>query len=76
MDTDDASLAPRRVARRGDAILIGRDDRLFPASFQRRIAGERLAIEADEIEGGHLLALSRPPELVQRLESYRITLDR
>jgi len=57
-------------------VLIGRDDRLFPASFQRRIARERLAIEANEIEGGHLLALSRPRELVERLESYRITLDR
>jgi len=52
-------------------VLIGHDDRLFPASFQRRIARERLAIEADEIEGGHLLALSRPRELVERLESYR-----
>ena len=57
-------------------VLIGRDDRLFPAGFQRRIARERLAIEANEIEGGHLLALSRPRELVERLESYRITLDR
>jgi len=57
-------------------VLIGRDDRRLPASFQRRIARERLAIEADEIVGGHLLALSRPREVVQRLESYRITLDR
>jgi pimeloyl-ACP methyl ester carboxylesterase len=57
-------------------VLIGRDDRLFPAGFQRRIARERLAIEANEIEGGHLLALSRPRELVERLESFRITLDR
>jgi pimeloyl-ACP methyl ester carboxylesterase len=53
-------------------VLIGRDDRLFPADLQRRIARERLGIEADEIEGGHLLALSRPAELVERLEAYRI----
>jgi pimeloyl-ACP methyl ester carboxylesterase len=53
-------------------VLIGRDDRLFPAEFQRRIARERIGIEADEIEGGHLVALSRPDELVERLESYRI----
>jgi len=53
-------------------VLIGRDDRLFPADLQRRIARERLGIEADEIEGGHLVALSRPVQLVERLEAYRI----
>jgi pimeloyl-ACP methyl ester carboxylesterase len=53
-------------------VLIGRDDRLFPADFQTRIARDRLGIEADEIEGGHLVALSRPAELVERLEAYRI----
>lgn len=53
-------------------VLIGRDDRLFPAGFQRQVAHERLGIEADEIEGGHLVALSRPRELAERLESYRV----
>jgi pimeloyl-ACP methyl ester carboxylesterase len=53
-------------------VLAGRDDRLFPASFQRRVADERLGIDADEIEGGHLVALSRPRELVERLEAYRL----
>jgi pimeloyl-ACP methyl ester carboxylesterase len=53
-------------------VLVGRDDRLFPADFQRRVARERLAIEADEIAGGHLVTLSRPAELVERLEAYRI----
>jgi pimeloyl-ACP methyl ester carboxylesterase len=48
-------------------VLAGRDDRLLPAAFQRRIAKERLGIEADEIEGGHLVALGRPRELAQRL---------
>ncbi|HET9346362.1 MAG TPA: alpha/beta hydrolase [Candidatus Limnocylindrales bacterium] len=52
-------------------VLAGRDDRLFPAAFQRRIARERLGIEADEIEGGHMVALSRPRELAERLEAYR-----
>lgn len=52
-------------------VLVGRDDRLFPAAFQRRIARERLGIVADEIDGGHLLALSRPRGLVERLEGYR-----
>ena len=51
-------------------ILAGRDDRLFPLEFQRRVARERLGLEADEIDGGHLVALSRPRELAQRLESY------
>jgi hypothetical protein len=52
-------------------VLIGQDDRLFPASFQARISRERLGIEGDEIDGGHLVALSRPLELVERLETYR-----
>jgi len=52
-------------------ILAGRQDRLFPAAFQRRIARERLGMPVDEIDGGHLLPLARPRELVERLESYR-----
>jgi pimeloyl-ACP methyl ester carboxylesterase len=57
-------------------VLIGRDDRLFPAGFQRRVARERLGIEADEIDGGHLVALSRPRELADRLETYRLESSR
>jgi pimeloyl-ACP methyl ester carboxylesterase len=52
-------------------VLVGRDDRLFPADFQRRVARERLGIEADEIDGGHLLALSEPELVVERFEAYR-----
>ncbi len=52
-------------------VLVGRDDRLFPAAFQRHVARERLGIEANEIDGGHLVALSRPRELVERLETLR-----
>jgi pimeloyl-ACP methyl ester carboxylesterase len=52
-------------------VLVGRDDRLFPADFQRRVARERLGIEADEIDGGHLVALSEPELVVERLEAYR-----
>ena len=48
-------------------FVQGREDRLFPLSFQRRIARERLGIEVDEVPGGHLVALSRPVELVDRL---------
>lgn len=51
-------------------VLICRDDRLFPTGFLRRVAGERLGITPDEIDGGHTPALSRPHELVDRLEAY------
>src|ERR1044072_1267904 len=55
-------------------VLVGRDDRLFPAAFQRRIDRQRLGVVADEIDGGPLLALSRPRELADRLERYRLEL--
>jgi hypothetical protein len=48
-------------------VLVPNGDRLFPPHFQRRIARERLALEIDEIAGGHLPMLSRPRELAQRL---------
>jgi pimeloyl-ACP methyl ester carboxylesterase len=51
-------------------VLTGRDDRLFPAEFQRRIALERLGLEPDLVPGGHLAALSRPVELADALEGY------
>ena len=34
-------------------------------TFQRRIVRERLGIVPDEMDGGHLPALSRPAELVE-----------
>jgi pimeloyl-ACP methyl ester carboxylesterase len=55
-------------------FLLCRDDRFFPAPYLRRVVKERLGIEADEIDGGHLPALSRPTELVDRLEAYRLNL--
>ena len=51
-------------------FLGGRDDRFFPIGFQRRVARERLGVDLDEIDGGHLVALSRPEELAERLGSY------
>ncbi|WP_377266891.1 alpha/beta fold hydrolase [Peterkaempfera sp. SMS 1(5)a] len=48
-------------------VLAAADDRLFPVEFQRRVARNRLGITADEMPGGHLVALSRPIELVDRL---------
>jgi pimeloyl-ACP methyl ester carboxylesterase len=55
-------------------FLLCRDDRFFPAEFQRRVVPERLGIVPDEMDGGHLPALARPAELVERLEAYRAEL--
>jgi pimeloyl-ACP methyl ester carboxylesterase len=51
-------------------VVAGRDDRFFPIGFQRRIADERLGLPVDEVPGGHLVALSSPVELADRLEAY------
>jgi pimeloyl-ACP methyl ester carboxylesterase len=56
-------------------VLVGRDDRVFPAEFQRRVAEERLGITPDEMPGGHLVAFSQPKELADRLEAYRAAVD-
>ena len=56
--------------------LVGRDDRFFPAEFQRRVARERLGISVDEMPGGHLVALSQPAELSRRLVAYGATVCR
>lgn len=50
--------------------LLCRDDRLFTAAWARRHARERLGIEADEMDGGHYVSLSRPAELADRLDAY------
>jgi len=50
--------------------LLCRDDRLFPPAFARRHARERLGIDADEMDGGHYIALARPLELAERLDGY------
>jgi pimeloyl-ACP methyl ester carboxylesterase len=44
-------------------VAVGADDRFFPVSFQRRVARERLGIEADVLPGGHLIALAQPAPL-------------
>jgi pimeloyl-ACP methyl ester carboxylesterase len=51
-------------------FLLCRDDRFFPAEFQRRVVADRLGIAPDEMDGGHLPALGRPKELVERLVAY------
>jgi pimeloyl-ACP methyl ester carboxylesterase len=56
-------------------FLLCRDDRFFPAEFQRRVVRERLGITPDEMDSGHLPALAHPDELVERLEGYRLALQ-
>ena len=51
-------------------VIAGRDDRLFPIGFQRRVAQERLHAEVDELAGGHLIALSNPRGLADQLIGY------
>ena len=50
--------------------LVCRDDRMFTAGWARRHARERLGVEADEMDGGHYVSLSRPRELAERLDAY------
>jgi pimeloyl-ACP methyl ester carboxylesterase len=48
-------------------VLVGRDDRLFPIALQRRVAGDRLQLGVDALPGGHLMALSQPVALAERI---------
>jgi pimeloyl-ACP methyl ester carboxylesterase len=51
-------------------ILVGADDRVFPPEFQRLLARERLGLEVELLPGGHLVALSQPRELAERLVGF------
>lgn len=44
-------------------VISGRDDRLFPLTFQQRVARERLGLEPEVVPGGHLVAYSQPEAL-------------
>ena len=48
-------------------VVAGADDRFFPVEFQRRVARDRLGVEADVLPGGHLIALAQPASLVRYL---------
>ncbi|MGZ5363665.1 MAG: alpha/beta fold hydrolase [Mycobacterium sp.] len=50
-------------------VIAGSDDRLFPL-VQRRVVRERLGLEVDVMPGGHLMALSRPQDLVDLLVDF------
>jgi pimeloyl-ACP methyl ester carboxylesterase len=55
-------------------FLLCRQDRMFPPDWLREVVRARLGIEPDEIDSGHCPALSRPLELAERLEAYRLEL--
>lgn len=57
-------------------VVLGRDDRFFPVDWLRDVVRDRLGIEPDELAAGHAVALSRPRELVDLLESYGTQLRR
>lgn len=49
-------------------VLVGNEDRFFPAAFQERVAHERLgAAQVERVPGGHLAALSNPEPIADRL---------
>lgn len=49
-------------------VLSARDDRLFPAGFQARVAEQRLGLTPEWVPGGHLVALSQPERLAAQLD--------
>ncbi|HSE56140.1 MAG TPA: alpha/beta hydrolase [Nocardioidaceae bacterium] len=51
-------------------VLLAADDRIFPLDFSRRLVRQRLGLKADDLPGGHYLAVSRSRELADRLEEY------
>lgn len=50
-------------------FVLCSQDRFFPAAFMRRVVADRLGIVPDEIAAGHCVALSRPHELADLLDS-------
>jgi pimeloyl-ACP methyl ester carboxylesterase len=48
-------------------VIAGLHDRLFPYDFIQRLARERLHVEVEPIDSGHLPALSRPEVLARTM---------
>jgi surfactin synthase thioesterase subunit len=48
-------------------VLVGADDRFFPADFQRKVAHERLGVDVEVLPGGHLIALAHPDSVAEYL---------
>lgn len=70
--TDASSEAPWPLDAHPDVptrVLAAREDHFFPLAFQRRVARERVGLEAEEIPGGHCAPLSHPQEVAAALEA-------
>jgi pimeloyl-ACP methyl ester carboxylesterase len=52
-------------------VLACTRDRMFPLELVRRLARQRLGVEPDEIDSGHLPGFSRPDELARKLLCMR-----
>jgi pimeloyl-ACP methyl ester carboxylesterase len=50
-------------------VIAGRHDRLFPLPFMQTVSRDRLGVEPEIVDSGHLPALSVPEALAQRLTS-------
>ena len=50
-------------------VIACRNDRLFPLDFMNRLSRDRLGVDPDVIDSGHLPALARPAELAEMLEN-------
>src|SRR3954470_1592719 len=50
-------------------VLAGGRDRLFPITFMRELSRDRLGIEPDVVDAGHLAALSRPRDVAAWLRA-------
>lgn len=48
-------------------VVAGQHDRFFPLEFMQRVSRERLGIDPQVIDCGHLVALARPAELADLL---------
>jgi pimeloyl-ACP methyl ester carboxylesterase len=48
-------------------VIAGRHDRLLPLAFLARLAKERLGVNVEIIESGHLPALAAPEMLAEQL---------
>jgi pimeloyl-ACP methyl ester carboxylesterase len=53
------------------AFVLCRQDRFFPADFMRTVVRTRLGITPEEIDSGHVPALSSPRTLVDVVEARR-----
>lgn len=53
-------------------VVAGRADRLFPLDFTTALARERVGVETDVIDTGHLAALADPDALADVLDRYAL----